>query len=88
MNNDNLIQANSITEYKMNCKQAKEQISLNNHLAKLGIIPVRETKTGTWFLSPLHKEKTASFKVFPNDRSFIDFGFNYLIFDVRLFVNS
>ena len=60
----------------MNCKQAKEQISLNNHLAKLGIIPVRETKTGTWFLSPLHEEKTASFKVFPNDRSFIDFGFN------------
>lgn len=46
----------------MNIKQAK-QIPLDALLSHLGYTRSKQTDTHSWYLSPLHSEKTPSFKV-------------------------
>jgi hypothetical protein len=46
----------------MNSSEAK-QISIISYLSKEGFSPVQIHGNSAWFLSPLHSEKTASFKV-------------------------
>lgn len=57
----------------MNISQAK-QISLEQVLMLLGHEPVRRKGNDVWFLSPLRKESTASFKVNRALNVWIDFG--------------
>ena len=46
-----------------NFQIAKERIDLVDYLASLGYHSVRQSGNDYWFLSPLHDEKNASFKV-------------------------
>jgi hypothetical protein len=57
----------------MNIEQAKT-VPLTHILDKLGITPTRKTETVYWYLSPLRKEKTASFKVTLAKNIWYDFG--------------
>lgn len=45
------------------CEEAKEQISMVKYLAELGFQPARVAGNDFWYRSPLHDEKTPSFKV-------------------------
>jgi len=55
----------------MNCKQAKE-ISIVNFLYHQRMEPIRYSNKEYWYLSPFRNEKTASFKVFADERHWID----------------
>ena len=58
----------------MNCQQAKDQIDTNSFLNSHGIKPVKVMGSNSWYLSPIHKEKTASFKVNTILNTWYDFG--------------
>lgn len=58
---------------RLNVEQAK-QIDLVSYLRRLGYRPERERGNDHWYLSPLRKEKTASFKVNQKLNRWYDFG--------------
>ncbi len=71
----------------MNCEQANE-MDLVNYLAQLGHVPKKIRGKDHWYLSPLRKESTASFKVnqklnvwydhgIGEGGSLVDFGVKY-----------
>ena len=57
----------------MNCKTAK-QINMVDFLTRLGYRPQKTNNNDIWFLSPLRKEKTASFKINKLKNVWYDFG--------------
>ena len=57
----------------MNSKQAK-QIPIENFLEKLNHKPVKASGSDFWYQSPLHEDKTASFKVNKILNTWYDFG--------------
>lgn len=79
----------------MNCEQAN-QMDLVNYLTQLGHEPKKVRGKNHWYLSPLRKESTASFKV--NQKlnvwydhgtgeggSLVDFGIKYFECSVAIF---
>jgi len=56
------------------CEEAKKQIRLVDYLAKLGFQPERKSGSDWWYLSPLHDEKTPSFKVNTKLNGWKDWG--------------
>lgn len=60
----------------MNCTQAKESISIVSFLSREGFSPVKESNGEYWYLSPFRNEKTASFKVFADEKHWKDHGGN------------
>lgn len=56
------------------CEEAKQQIKLIDYLAALGLNPTKVTGHDFWYLSPLHDEKTASFKVNNKINAWKDWG--------------
>ena len=58
----------------MNCKQVKQHIKIHDFLSSHGIKPVKTMGSNSWYLSPIHKEKTASFKVNAILNTWYDFG--------------
>jgi len=48
--------------YKMQCDKARE-IPITEFLKRSGFSPARENQNSAWYLSPIRKEKDASFKV-------------------------
>ena len=58
---------------KLSCTTAK-QIDLVEYLAALGFQPQKIRNQDYWYLSPLRKEKTPSFKVNRNRNIWFDFG--------------
>lgn len=57
-----------------NFKVAKEQIDLVHYIFSLGFHPSKQNHRECWFLSPLHEEHTASFKVDRNRQVWYDHG--------------
>lgn len=57
----------------MTCAEAKK-IDLFDYLSSLGHHPQKVHNSDYWYLSPLHQEKTASFKVNCNKNLWHDFG--------------
>lgn len=81
------------------CEEAKQQIKLIDYLAALGFHPEKVSGHDFWYLSPLHDEKTASFKV--NNKinawkdwgtgesgTIIDFGVKYHLCSVSQFLEK
>lgn len=58
----------------MNCEQANTQIQIADFLAKSGIQPETTKGRNLVYLSPIRKEKTASFFVYPDQNRWHDFG--------------
>jgi hypothetical protein len=56
------------------CEEAKQQIKLVDYLAALGYRPEKVSGNDFWYLSPLHDEKTASFKVNNKINAWKDWG--------------
>lgn len=56
------------------CEEAKQQIKLVDYLAALGYHPIQVRGKDFWYLSPLHEEKTASFKVNNEINAWKDWG--------------
>ena len=59
---------------RFNFRIAKEQIDLVDYLASLGHHPAKHNNLDYWYLSPLHGERTASFKVDRNIQAWYDHG--------------
>lgn len=57
----------------MNCERAN-QIDLVDYLFSLGYTPAKINAANYWYLSPLRKERTASFKVNKSKNSWYDHG--------------
>lgn len=57
----------------MNCREINK-ISIVEYLTKLGYKPASERRNEYWYLSPLHKERTASFKVNYERNIWFDFA--------------
>src|SRR5436190_23686474 len=57
----------------MTIQQAKE-IDMVNYLSTLGYQPTKVNGRSYWYLSPLHDEKTASFKINRNLNRWYDFA--------------
>lgn len=57
----------------MNCQQAN-QIDMVDYLASLGYNPNKIIRDDYWYLSPLHEERTASFKVNRGRNIWFDHG--------------
>ncbi len=59
---------------RFNFKKAKEQIDLVDYLASLGYHPSKQNDYNYWYLSPLHEEHTASFKIDRSNQTWYDHG--------------
>lgn len=57
----------------MNAKQAN-RISIRNYLISIGISPVRNNKSSSFYLAPYREEKTPSLKVSHDQNLWVDFG--------------
>jgi DNA primase len=63
----------NINSNKLSIAKAKE-MDMVEYLSSLGFKPERTSGKNIWYLSPLHDEKTASFKVNRNLNRWYDFG--------------
>lgn len=59
---------------RFNFKAAKEQIDIVEYLSSLGHQPIKQNGSDYWYLSPLHEEHTASFKVDSHKQVWFDHG--------------
>ncbi|PZP48753.1 MAG: DNA primase [Pseudopedobacter saltans] len=59
---------------RFNFKTAKEQIDLVDYLSSLGHQPTKQNNAEYWYLSPLHEEHTASFKIDSAKQIWYDHG--------------
>ena len=57
----------------MNCEQAN-QIDLVDYLFSIGLQQKKISQENYWYLSPLHEERTASFKVNKTKNIWYDHG--------------